>query len=87
VTERTEDRPAVLPGRHTWQVNFAVATEAAGSADLCFVTNCSADQVRAHLSECGVEVIAGPVTRVGALGAMTSHYCRDIDRNLIEIAV
>jgi hypothetical protein len=34
-----------------------------------------------------VEIVAGPVPRTGALGAMTSHYCRDIDGNLIEIAV
>jgi hypothetical protein len=27
------------------------------------------------------------VTKIGALGPMTSHYCRDIDGNLIEIAV
>jgi catechol 2,3-dioxygenase-like lactoylglutathione lyase family enzyme len=61
--------------------------EAAGSEDLCFVTRCTPQQVRAHLAECGVEIIAGPVPKVGALGSMTSHYCRDIDGNLIEIAV
>ncbi|SKW36430.1 glyoxalase/bleomycin resistance protein/dioxygenase [Mycobacteroides abscessus subsp. massiliense] len=27
------------------------------------------------------------MTKIGALGAMTSHYCRDPDGNLIEIAV
>jgi catechol 2,3-dioxygenase-like lactoylglutathione lyase family enzyme len=63
------------------------AVEAAGSQDLCFITRAAPDEVRAHLAGCGVEVIAGPVTRVGALGPMTSHYCRDIDGNLIEIAV
>ena len=61
--------------------------EAAGSEDLCFVTDCTPDEVRAHLGECGVEITAGPVTKIGALGPMTSHYCRDIDGNLIEIAV
>jgi catechol 2,3-dioxygenase-like lactoylglutathione lyase family enzyme len=61
--------------------------EAAGSEDLCFVTRSSPDDVRAHLTGCGVEIIAGPVTKTGALGPMTSHYCRDIDGNLIEIAV
>ena len=63
------------------------SVEAAGSEDLCFVTHRSPDDVRAHLARCGVEVISGPVTKVGALGPMTSHYCRDIDGNLIEIAV
>lgn len=63
------------------------AVEAAGSADLCFVTRVSAQQVRAHLAACGVNVLTGPVTKIGALGPMTSHYCRDIDGNLVEIAV
>lgn len=63
------------------------SVEAAGSADLCFVTRCAPDEIRAHLARCGVEVISGPVTKLGALGAMTSHYCRDVDGNLIEIAV
>lgn len=61
--------------------------EAAGSEDLCFITDSAADEVRAHLRACGVEIIAGPVTKTGALGPMTSHYCRDVDGNLVEIAV
>jgi catechol 2,3-dioxygenase-like lactoylglutathione lyase family enzyme len=63
------------------------SVEAAGSEDLCFITRATPDEVRAHLAECGVEVTAGPVTKTGALGPMTSHYCRDLDGNLIEIAV
>ena len=63
------------------------SVEAAGSEDLCFITRCSADEVRAHLVACGLDIISGPVTKTGALGPMTSHYCRDIDGNLIEIAV
>ena len=67
-----------------WITGFV---EAAGSEDLCFITRSTADQVRAHLAECGVEIVAGPVSNTGALGPMTSHYCRDVDGNLIEIAV
>jgi catechol 2,3-dioxygenase-like lactoylglutathione lyase family enzyme len=63
------------------------SVEAAGSEDLCFITLETPDDVRAHLVECGVDIISGPVTKIGALGLMTSHYCRDIDGNLIEIAV
>jgi len=63
------------------------SVEAAGSEDLCFITRCSADEVRAHLVDCGVDIVSGPVTKTGALGPMTSHYCRDVDGNLIEIAV
>ena len=63
------------------------SAEAAGSEDLCFITHSSPDEVRAHLADCGVQIVAGPVTRTGALGPMTSHYCRDVDGNLVEIAV
>jgi catechol 2,3-dioxygenase-like lactoylglutathione lyase family enzyme len=66
---------------------FTGSVEAAGSEDLCFITRATPDEVRAHLVGCGVEIISGPVTKIGALGPMTSHYCRDIDGNLIEIAV
>lgn len=62
-------------------------TEAAGAQDLCFVTSATQQQVRDHLLGNGVDVVNGPVTKVGALGAMISHYCRDPDGNLIEIAV
>lgn len=61
--------------------------EAAGSEDLCFITRASAWEVHAHLVAQGVEIVAGPVTKTGALGEMTSHYCRDVDGNLVEIAV
>ncbi|RJO73412.1 VOC family protein [Nocardia panacis] len=63
------------------------AVEAAGSEDLCFITEASPEEVAAHLTACGVEIVNGPVTKSGALGDMTSHYCRDLDGNLIEIAV
>jgi catechol 2,3-dioxygenase-like lactoylglutathione lyase family enzyme len=63
------------------------SVEAAGSEDLCFITTATPDDVRAHLTACGVDIVAGPVTKIGALGPMTSHYCRDIDGNLIEIAI
>ncbi len=63
------------------------SVEAAGSEDLCFVTRSTPDEVCAHLAGCGVEITLGLVTKIGALGPMTSHYCRDIDGNLIEVAV
>ncbi|MBW2409192.1 MAG: hypothetical protein JRF72_05300 [Deltaproteobacteria bacterium] len=40
----------------------------------------------AHLQNCGVEIIEGPVNRAGARGSMMSVYIRDADQNLIEVA-
>lgn len=57
-----------------------------GSGDLCFVTSHPLATWMAHLAACGVEMEEGPVRRTGALGSMTSVYCRDPDGNLIEIA-
>ncbi|EDZ99868.1 Glyoxalase/bleomycin resistance protein/dioxygenase [Burkholderia sp. H160] len=57
-----------------------------GTADLCFVTAASPDDVKAHWLAQGVAIEAGPVERDGARGKMTSVYCRDPDGNLIEVA-
>jgi catechol 2,3-dioxygenase-like lactoylglutathione lyase family enzyme len=62
------------------------AVDAPGSLDLCFIADMSPHDVGAHLRACGVQVTEGPVTKTGALGTMTSHYCRDPDGNLIEVA-
>ena len=58
----------------------------AGSGDLCFVSAVPIPDVIEHLRSCGVTTELGPVERLGALGPMTSVYCRDPDGNLIEIA-
>ncbi len=58
----------------------------AGSADLCFITSVPLADVIAHLHQCGVEVIEGPVKRTGAVGQIESVYFRDPDLNLIEVS-
>lgn len=58
----------------------------AGSGDLCFVTAVRPDDALEHLQSCGVVVEQGPIAKAGALGPMTSVYCRDPDGNLIEIS-
>jgi catechol 2,3-dioxygenase-like lactoylglutathione lyase family enzyme len=73
-------RPTGAPG---WETG---AVDAPGSLDLCFISTADPDAVAAHLRDAGVPITAGPVTKIGALGPMTSHYCRDPDGNLIEIA-
>ncbi|GAS90290.1 VOC family protein [Mycolicibacterium brisbanense] len=60
--------------------------DAPGSLDLCFIADVDASAVGAHLLACGVEIIEGPVPKTGAMGPMTSHYCRDPDGNLVEVA-
>jgi catechol 2,3-dioxygenase-like lactoylglutathione lyase family enzyme len=62
------------------------AVDAPGSLDLCFIAECTPEAVGAHLRACGVEITEGPVAKTGALGPMTSHYCRDPDGNLLEVA-
>lgn len=57
-----------------------------GSADICFITSQSLELVIEHLKANAIEVIEGPVARIGALGAMNSVYFRDPDKNLIEVA-
>ncbi|HKR76214.1 MAG TPA: VOC family protein [Rhodanobacter sp.] len=56
-----------------------------GSADLCFVSATPMADVLAHLRECGVEVLEGPVPRTGARGPIVSAYFRDPDGNLVEV--
>ncbi|HTR17238.1 MAG TPA: VOC family protein [Acetobacteraceae bacterium] len=64
--------------------NAAAATP--GSAHLCFITAVGPGDVIGHLHDCGVTVVQGPVPKIGALGPITSVYCRDPDGNLVEIA-
>ncbi len=62
------------------------ANDDAGSGDFCFITAVPPDEVVAHMHDCGVMVLQGPVERAGALGPIMSVYCRDPDGNLVEIA-
>jgi catechol 2,3-dioxygenase-like lactoylglutathione lyase family enzyme len=70
-------------GAPNWETG---AVDAPGSLDLCFIADLSPDEIGDHLRECGVQITEGPVPKTGALGAMVSHYCRDPDGNLIEVA-
>ena len=66
---------------------FTGVNPAPGSDDLCFITAQPVQEVLDHFAAAGVVPEVGPVERTGALGAMTSVYCRDPDGNLIEVAV
>ncbi len=67
----------------TWPTG-AVTTP--GAVDACFITAVGPEDVVEHLDGCQVAIEAGPVGKEGALGPMTSVYCRDPDANLIEIS-
>lgn len=58
----------------------------AGTDDVCFITAVPPDEVVAHLHDCGVQILHGPVEKAGALGPIRSVYCRDPDGNLVEIS-
>lgn len=57
-----------------------------GSGDLCFLTEIPVAEFAAHLRATGVEIVEGPVERDGAQGKLRSVYCRDPDRNLVEVS-
>lgn len=56
-----------------------------GSGDMCLLTPSPIEDVVAHMNEMGIPIEAGPVTRAGATGPITSVYVRDPDGNLVEI--
>ena len=65
---------------------FTADKEAAGSDDLCFLTSASPENVISHLKACGIAIEEGPVKKQGAIGTLSSVYCRDPDGSLIEIS-
>lgn len=70
-------------GAANWETG---AVDAPGSLDFCFITEGGLEQAAARLRRHGIAITHGPMTRTGALGPMTSIYCRDPDGNLVEIA-
>ena len=65
---------------------FTADHEAAGSDDLCFLTDSPPEAVVAHLRAHGVAIEEGPTKKSGARGTLLSVYCRDPDGSLIEIS-
>jgi catechol 2,3-dioxygenase-like lactoylglutathione lyase family enzyme len=73
-------RPTGSPGWATCKVDVP------GSLDLCFITEGSLKPIIERWKSHGIPITAGPASRTGALGRMTSIYCEDPDGNLVEVA-
>lgn len=58
-----------------------------GSADLCIVARDDLDAILHHFKSYYVDVITGPVKKLGSEGPMQSIYIHDPDKNLIEVSV
>jgi catechol 2,3-dioxygenase-like lactoylglutathione lyase family enzyme len=69
-----------------WEFEPKASVPTPGSADLCFLTNASVAEVVEHLEANSVEIIEGPVRRMGATGPIMSVYFRDPDGNLLEVS-
>lgn len=57
-----------------------------GSGNFCLVTNVPMVEIVSKLVELGVEIVAGPGEREGAVGKILSVYFHDPDRNLVEVS-
>jgi catechol 2,3-dioxygenase-like lactoylglutathione lyase family enzyme len=57
-----------------------------GALDLCFIADCSIEEVQARLQTWNYPIVEGPVERTGATQKILSVYVRDPDQNLIEIS-
>ncbi len=86
-------RKALQCGRHKinlqqvgQEADLRAARPGPGTGDFCLVTRLPLARVVDQLRAAGVEVEAGPVQRMGALGMMDSVYFRDPDQNLVEVS-
>jgi catechol 2,3-dioxygenase-like lactoylglutathione lyase family enzyme len=57
-----------------------------GSGDICLITEEPLGRVIEHLTSHGIDIIEGPIRKMGAVGPLESVYVRDPDGNLIEIS-
>jgi catechol 2,3-dioxygenase-like lactoylglutathione lyase family enzyme len=57
-----------------------------GTGNFCVLTDEPVEQLADGLRRMGIEVVAGPVARVGATGKLRSVYFRDPDGNLVEVS-
>ena len=57
-----------------------------GAGDFCLLTDTPIAEVVSNLQRQNVNIIAGPVQRIGATGPILSVYFYDPDENLVEVS-
>jgi Lactoylglutathione lyase and related lyases len=57
-----------------------------GTLDICFTSSKKISYWKSKLAKFNIEIIEGPVKRIGATSNLLSIYCKDPDGNLIEIS-
>ena len=57
-----------------------------GTLDICFTSSKKISYWQSKLDKFNIEIIEGPVKRIGATSNLLSIYCNDPDGNLIEIS-
>lgn len=57
-----------------------------GSADFCLIAATPLSEIIDHLRRERVDILEGPVERIGATGRLLSVYFRDPDLNLVEVS-
>ena len=57
-----------------------------GSLDICFISNKKINYWMNKLKSFKIDIIEGPIERIGAIKPLISIYFRDPDLNLIEIS-
>jgi len=57
-----------------------------GAADFCLIVDEPIETVKERIEKAGIEIVHGPVRKVGARGPLRSVYVSDPDGNLVEFA-
>ena len=57
-----------------------------GALDICFTSSKKISYWERKFANSNIEIIEGPVKRIGATSNLLSIYCNDPDGNLIEIS-